>query len=522
VWAFGIVGALVLVIACINYVNLTTAQVAERMRGVGLRKTFGASRRQVAVHVLAESLLVTGLAVAVGVLMAWLALPSLNRLAPDPVSLSALWGPAGALLLLSVTATTAVLASAYPAAYLSSLRPIQLFRGGVGAGRTSALRRVLVVTQFAVAIGLTAVTVIVVQQTRYLADKNLGLDRAHTLIVSTRLVDAPREARGQQLGVVEERLRRQQGVRATGRMAMRPNIDGKLFTDDLVVPGQAGDGQAGDTVAVEPLIGSEGMTRALGIPLQAGQRLDEAPEGILINRAAAERLGEAAQVGAPLRLVNRYRRLDTTTVVAGILDDFHYRSLRSPIVPTYFRVDDAWQINSNLFVRAEPGQARSVLSATREAWNDVMPAGTFEYTFMNDEFAQMHRADTQQRNLLLVLAGLALLVACLGLIGLVAYLADRRRAEIGVRKTLGASVASIVGLLSREVVAGLAVAFLVAVPLAYVAASAWLEQFAYRIDMGPVAFGAAGVIVGAFALGAAASQAYRAAQVDPAVAVRGD
>jgi putative ABC transport system permease protein len=132
----------------------------------------------------------------------------------------------------------------------------------------------------------------------------------------------------------------------------------------------------------------------------------------------------------------------------------------------------------------------------------------------------MHRADRQQRNLLLALAGITLFVACLGLVGLVAYLADRRRAEIGVRKTLGASTTAIVRLFTKDVLIGLGVAFALAVPAAYLAASAWLESFAYRIDLGPTAFAAAGLVVGAFALGAAASQAWRAAQVDPAVAVR--
>jgi len=139
---------------------------------------------------------------------------------------------------------------------------------------------------------------------------------------------------------------------------------------------------------------------------------------------------------------------------------------------------------------------------------------------MDDEFTQMHRVDTQQRNLLLILAGITLLMACLGLIGLVAYLSDRRRAEIGVRKTLGASVASIVALLTRDVLMGLGVAFTVAVPVSYVVASSWLEQFAYRIDLGPGGFGVSGLIVALFALAATASQVYRAALVELAVAVQ--
>jgi len=517
-WAFGILGMLVLLIACINYVNLTTAQVAERMRGVGLRKTFGASRQQVAVHFLAESLLVTGMSVAVGMLLASLAVPGFNQLAPDPISLSWLWSPAGALLLLGVTAVTAVLASAYPATYLSGLQPIQLFRGGGGASRAQvALRRGLVVAQFAIAIGLTAVTAIVVQQTNLLANKDLGLDREHTLMVNTRLAGArgptgilSTDERARRLDVIEQRLRQRADVKATGRGAYRPNSD-YVFFSELSIPSVDD-----EPVDARVMYGTEGVTRAMDIPLLAEQRLDDGPRGILINRAAADQLGEAAQVGAPIRFGGMR---DTTTVVAGITENFHYQSLRSEITPAFFLSTGTWRQDDYLFVRAEPGQANAVLKATREAWSAVMPAGTFDYTFMDGEFAQMHRANTQQRNLLLILAGITLFVACLGLIGLVAYLADRRRAEIGVRKALGASALSIVRLFSREVGIGLGVAFIVAVPVAYVAASTWLDQFAYRVEPGPVSFAGAGVAVAVVALGATASQVYRATQIDVATAI---
>jgi len=343
VWAFGIVGLLVLLIACINYVNLTTAQVAERMRGVGLRKTFGASRQQVAVHFLAESLLVTGLSVAAGVLLASLAVLGFNQLAPDPVSLSRLGSPEGALLLLGVTAVTAVLASAYPATYLSGLRPIQLFRGGGGASPIQvALRRGLVVAQFAIAIGLTAVTVIVVQQTNLLANKDLGLDRKHTLMVNTRLAGTrgatgvlSTDERTRRLDVIEQRLRQRADVKATGRAAYRPNSD-YVFSRELSAPRE--DGPSTDARII---FGAEGVSRAMGIPMAAGQRLDEAPEGIVINQAAADQLGAAGRVGAPIRMSNRMR--DTTTVIAGITENFHYQSLRSEITPTFFLATGMWR-----------------------------------------------------------------------------------------------------------------------------------------------------------------------------------
>jgi putative ABC transport system permease protein len=516
--AFGIVGLLVLVIACINYVNLTTAQVAERMRSVGLRKTFGASRGQVAAHFLAEAGLVTGVSVGLGLLLASAAVPVFNEWAPDPVSISRLWSLEGAALIVGVTALTALLASAYPAAYLSGLRPIQLFRGGgqTGGGQAT-LRRALVVTQFAIAMALVAVTVVIVQQTEYLAEKDLGLDREHTLMVNTRLAGTAgagilsTDERARRLDVIEQRLKQRADVRATGRMAYRPNSD-YVFFFDLRVP------DAEESVEARVMYGTKGVSRAMGIPLVAGQRLDEAPEGILINQAAAERLGDAAQVGAPLQLSTMRR--DTTTVIAGIMENFHYQSLRTEITPAFLMPAGFWREDEYLFVRSRPGQTDAVLEATRDVWTDVMPAGTFDYTFMDGEFAEMHRADRQQRNLLLALAGITLFVACLGLVGLVAYLADRRRAEIGVRKTLGASTTAIVRLFTKDVLIGLGVAFALAVPAAYLAASAWLESFAYRIDLGPTAFAAAGLVVGAFALGAAASQAWRAAQVDPAVAVR--
>ncbi|NBB73714.1 MAG: hypothetical protein GVY35_08555, partial [Bacteroidetes bacterium] len=304
---------------------------------------------------------------------------------------------------------------------------------------------------------------------------DLGLDREHTLMVNTRLAGAPSrgvlstDERTRRLDVIEQRLRQRPDVKATGRAAYRPNSD-YVFFRELSAPRADG-----PSTEARIIFGAEGASRAMGIPMAAGQRLDEVPEGILINQAAADQLGEAGRVGASVQMSGQMMS-DTTTVIAGITENFHYQSLRTEITPTLFFRSDFWRADNYLFVRAEPGQANAVLEATRAAWTEIMPAGTFDYMFMDGEFAQMHRADTQQRNLLLILAGIALFVACLGLIGLVAYLADRRRAEIGVRKALGASALSIVKLFSREVAVG--------------------------------------------ALGATASQVYRATQIDVATAIR--
>ena len=356
VLAFGIVGLLVLVIACVNYVIMTTAQVAERMRSVGLRKTFGATRGQVARHFLAESALVTGLSVAVGAGLTSLAVPGVNRLAPDPISLERLWSLEGAFLVLGITLLTTLLAGAYPATYLSALQPVRLFRGGAASCGDAGLQRGLVVMQFTLSIALTAVTVVVVQQTQYVAQKDLGLDREHTLMVNTRFAGSfgeygvlSTEERRRRLDRIETVLEQRSDVRSTGRMAYRPNSD-YVFTRSLTSmdPG-------GPAVDARLMFGTEGVSRAMGIPMVAGQRLDETPQGILINRAAADKLGDAGTVGATVRLSRM--RDDTTTVIAGIMENFHYQSLRTQITPAFLAPLASFRSDDYLFVRATSGRA---------------------------------------------------------------------------------------------------------------------------------------------------------------------
>jgi putative ABC transport system permease protein len=520
VWAFGIVGLLVLLIACVNYVNLTTAQISERMREVGLRKTFGASRGHVASFFVTESLLVTTTAAAAGLGLALSILPFVREHVPDPIVADRLASVEGAAFFFTVIAVTTLVSSAYPAAVLSNLRPARLFRSKHGPTGTGTVRRVLVVGQFAMTMALAAVTFVVVQQTRYLGQKDLGLDREQTLMVNTRVAGASSYGvmstgeRRQRLDRIEQRLKQYPEITATGRMAYRPNSD-FVFFQTLQSP-NAEEAEA----EARLMFGTEGVSRALGIDLVEGRRLDEAPEGILINRAAADRLGEAGTVGARVTLDRPPMMGDTTTVVAGILENFHYQSLRTEITPAFLYASEISRRDDYLFVRAAPGKSAAVENLVREAWDEVMPTGTYSASFMDQEFAQMHAADRQQRTLLLVLAGIALGVACMGLVGLVTYVADRRRAEIGIRKTLGATSLSIVHLLTRDVATGLGIAAVLAAPVAYLAASTWLDQFAYQVDLQPTPFLASAAIVGVLALLACATCALQAAQTDPARAVR--
>ena len=520
VWGFGIVGLLVLLIACVNYVNLTTAQVSERLREIGLRKTFGAERRHVAAAFVAESFLVTAAATATGAALALTALPAVRTFVPDPVDAGRLASLEGAAFFGGITVVTTLVASAYPAWVLSRLRPSDLFRSHRGPSATSRVRKSLVIAQFVATMALAAVTFVVVQQSRFLSEKDLGLDREQTLMVNTRVAGGrgygimPTDERRRRLDQIEQRLRQRPEVRATGRMAYRPNSD-FVFFQTLKAPNEDG----AETTA-RLMFGTEGVSRAMGLSLVDGKRLDEAAEGILINQAAAQQLGEAGRPGARVTIERQGQMEETTTVVAGVVDDFNYQSLRTRITPAFLFVSESSRRDDYLFVRAASGERENVESIVREVWNDVMPPGTYSASYLDEEFAAMHAADHQQRILLLLLAGLALVVACLGLVGLVAYVADRRRAEIGVRKTLGATQLSIVGLLTRDVAIGLGVAAVAAAPVAYVVASTWLDQFAYRIDLNPLPFVAAAAIVSTLALLVCTGRAMRAAKSDPARAVR--
>ena len=538
--AFAIVGFLILLIACINYVTITTAQMGERLRSVGLRKTFGAGRSQIVFDFIAESSLTTTFAFVVGGLTALSAIPAFNRIAPRPISAEQLFTLEGVLLMLGVLVFTVALASGYPAFRLSKLRPKELFDQNRRPGGSGLVRKGLVTVQLALAVALTAVTVVIVQQSMYLANKDLGLDREHTLMVNTRYAGTAGESgvlstdeRSRRLDIIEARLRARADVLATGRTAYRPNSDWVFFHRIQLAEGKAQseiaatdaeeDGE--DTVSSEApriaariMFSTEGITEALGLELLDGKRLSEAPEGVIINRKAADQLGEGARAGAPVYTSNM--RGDTLSVIAGIVENFHFETLREDIRPVIIKKAGFWREDEYLLVRSEPGETREVRAAVESVWNEVMPPATFDATYMDQEFNAMHVSEYKQRTLLLILAGLTLLVSCIGLIGLVAYVADRRRAEIGVRKTLGASARSIVGLFTRDIGISLAIGSVIALPAAYAVAQIWLDQFAYRISPGVPMFAVAVGVVGVVALTATTSQAYRAATTDVVSALR--
>ncbi|MDT7856756.1 ABC transporter permease [Rubrivirga sp. S365] len=515
-WGLGLVGALVLLLAVVNYVNLATAQGVARAREIGVRKAIGGTRGQIAAQVLSETAVLTGGAVAVGWLAALALLPSAAGVFEIELSRIALLRPEALLFVVAVAVVVSGLAGFYPAVVLSGYRPSAVLRGASGGRRVGgvAFRRGLVVFQFAATASLLLGTFVVLQQMRYVQGKDLGFEREARLLV--RVPDGePARAR------FREAVRRLPSARTVTYAMGGPAKDGRLsqrYTWD-----GADDAQSLRTVPVDAAYAETfGLRLLAGRPLRAGDEVQPHSRVVLVNRALSERMGYGQPgdaVGALIRGAGGADGLGPLRVV-GVVEDFHHGSLHSEIDPAVLLYWPQWTHWAGIALAPDAGAGG--LSEVEAAFEATFPDTHFRYAFLDDYLAGLYTAERRVANAFRVFAGLAVLIACLGLLGMAALTAAQRTREIGVRKVLGASVASLVALLSREVVVLVAVAFAVAAPPAWVLMRRWLDGFAYHVDLGPVPFLAAGALLLAVALATVGAQALRAATADPIRALRSE
>jgi putative ABC transport system permease protein len=510
VYVFLAVGFFILLIACINFMNLATARAAERATEVGIRKAVGAGRPQLAGQFLGEAVLTTAGAFALALGLAFLARPLFTQLSGVPLSLSDLLnGPVLLALGVGILAVGA-LAGSYPAFVLARFDPSEVLtvnqRHGSGGGSTW-VRRALVVGQFVVSIALIAGTLVVWQQYDYIQTKRLGMDEEQIVVID------PGESLGDGRDAFLKRARRLPGVKKAS--AADPLFG--LITKTSYVPTGASPNAATGMSAIDVgprFVETMGIDVARGRSFDPGRAADSS--AVLLNAAAAKAFGwspRAAvgqmiseQSGSPLKVI-------------GVVDNFHYQSLRRQVQPLVLRLAETGR---RMFVRLDAGDPEPALDQLREAWSAVGATGPFQYTFLDQDFDQLHRSTQRTGQLLGLFAGLAIFVACLGLFGLATYTVQRRTKEIGIRKAMGATVSQVVALISKQFVGLVAAAFVVAAPLAYVGMSQWLDRFAYRTDVGIGVLLGAGVAVLLVALLTVSVHAFRAAGTDPARALRSE
>ena len=515
---FGAIALFILLIACINYMNLSTARSTLRAKEIGIRKVSGAQRHEIISQFLTESVLITWLALILAAGLTFLLLPWLNGLTGLHLSAQVLIKPIVLIPLVATPFVIGILSGIYPALFLSSFQPVKVLKGLFKAGsNTVNFRKVLVVLQFSISIVLLISTAIVFQQLHYMQSASLGFDKEHILTLGyNNGLDKTFES-------FRTALQQDPHVLAATRSSRIPS--GRLL-DEQGAQTESGDSLRPVNADIKYVGVDHDFVKAYGIPIIAGRDFNRNyatdSTGFLINRAATQVLG----VKNPQDMVGRnFSYGGVKGKIVGIMGDFNFESMHQAILPIIFTIPsaaDAARNYGNISIKIAGADVNSTLAHIEKTWKRYLPEVPFQYTFLDERFQQLYKTEQQQGSLFTTFAGIAIFIACLGLLGLSAFAISQRIKEIGVRKVLGASTGSIVTLLSTDFLKLVAIAALIAFPAGWLAMRSWLADFAYRISIQWWVFIAAGILAAAVALFTIGFQAIRAALANPVKALRSE
>ncbi len=506
------IALLILLIACVNFINISTARSATRAREIGLRKVLGANRSGLVRQLMVEfALLTLGSAVlAFGILE--LFLPEFDSMAKAHLSAELLANPAVIVAFVSVWALVVFLACVYPSMYLSSFEPSSIIKGVFG-GRTGGhrLRKSLIVFQFAVSVFLLVVTVVVWRQYNFLVSHKLGFNDRQVLFVPPNS-----EITGDYDSFKAQLLQ-------------RPDV--RYVSRANWVPGNASDeetfywrGRSGwHPLDSYSLIVDPDFVKALGLKLVAGrdfswERPSDWSDGYILNETAARMIGWRPDSAINQSLIAWYHK----GRVIGVVKDFNFRSLRRGIEPVVMVMDSSLVSAQGIVIKMSSKDIPATLSYIDRTWKQFSPDFPFDFHFLDQSFDQLYRSEQRLSEIFLTFSVLAILIACLGLFGLAAYATQQRTKEMGIRKVLGASIPQVVSLIAGDFIRLVIIANVIAWPLAYYAMERWLQSFAYRIDMGLWSFIFSGGLALMIALATVTAQAVRAATANPVEALRYD
>jgi putative ABC transport system permease protein len=510
------IALLILLLAGANYTNLSVAQSLRRAREAGVRKALGARRADLAMQFLGEAVLLAGLALllAGGLVKGALALFGEQL---GGITLSTGEVLMGAPVLVGAVLLVGLVAGAYPALIASRFEPTRVLKGAIGGGVASGteVRTTLVVVQFAIAIALIAGSLIVTRQMQFVRAKDLGFE--HEQVVALNMQG---EALRTRYPVLKERLQRNPNVLSVTQSGhLLDGVGGSV----PIIPEGAGEDQDVRTMSIYGV--HYDFFATLGIDVVSGRVFSEAfpadsAGGLMLNKAAARYFASTTPgwkdpIGKQLRVGDIVEGR-----VIGVTEDFHFASLHAAIQPLVMYVPPT--VMEHMLVRVRPGNAAEVIDALRVDWADVAPDLPFDYTFLDDRIQQLYQEDRRFYRLVVTFAGLALLLACLGLYGLVAFMTQLRTKEVGIRKVLGASVSGLVALLAKPFLWHVVLAGMVACPVAYWAMQAWLTSFAYRVEIGAGVFALAAAATLIIALLTMSRHTLRVARIDPARTIRSE
>lgn len=505
VYIFIIIGVFILVIACINFMNLATARAALRAKEIGLRKVSGAFRGQLIGQFLSESVLLTLFAMVLSVVLAYLLLPMVNQFTGKQLLLSGnveAW-----FTILLITLFVGILAGSYPSIFLSALRPTETLKGNFRTGaKGNALRKSLVIFQFAISIILISGTLIVYSHLNYIRSIDLGFQKDRVVILPTRMA----EGAFQNFTVLKHNL---QSLSAISDVTLSSVVPGIEMGNNVV---RIGWDEGAPWSDMRFITADENFATLYQIEMVDGRFFSEAypsdvTQAFVLNESGARRLGFATAqeaIGKPLKWQDRKGR------VIGVVKDFHFMSANVSIEPFIFVMNADWSVGY-LSAKVASGNFSQTIEQVRKEFRKVMPNKLFEFSFLDSDFDQQFKSEEKFMSIFSICAGIAIVIACLGLYGLAMFMSELKNKEIGIRKVLGASVPSLIGLFIREFSLLVLIAFMIAVPIAYVVMLQWLSSFPYREEINPVLFVAGGLIAIIIAVLTVGYQSIKAASVNP-------
>ena len=509
VYIFMSIAILILLIACINFINLATARATDRSKEVGLRKVLGAVRKQLVVQFIFESVLFALVASFFSVVLVQLLMPAYTNLLG--YELPSYWkNPLFYLFIVGVILIVGILAGSYPALMLSAFSPIESLKGKLRVGKSGAFfRKALVVFQFGISVLLIVSVIVILSQMRYIRTTDLGFNQEQQLIVKfdNTTISENRERFKNDLQSIP-------AVQSVSMMSGEPG--GFHDTYSFEAEGQQEE---------KPLFSTEftdlDFAKTLGLKIIAGRDLSksfgtDSAQAVLINRTAANKLGYTPEqaIGKWIKNINRDSLRRT---IVGVVEDYHYASLKDPIGPLVISPGRDQRL---ALIKLKTANLKSAIAQIKTAYANAAPAYPFEYNFLDDKFNQLYKTEIKQGSVLSIFSLFAIFIACLGLFGLASYTAIKRTKEIGVRKVLGSSVENIVLLLSKDLLKPVLVGTLIALPVGYYAMNKWLEGFAYRISFSWWMFVLAAFAAISIALLTVGFQAIKAAIANPIKSLR--
>ncbi|MCB0475585.1 MAG: FtsX-like permease family protein, partial [Flavobacteriaceae bacterium] len=507
VWLFAAIAGFVLLLAVINFINLSTAKSANRAKEVGLKKTVGAFRSNLISQFLTESIIYSVLSYAIGVVLARILLPTFNSIAATDITMPwSEWWFTGILVFASLL--TGIIAGIYPAFYLSAFKPASVLKGSLSMGSKSGkLRSGLVIFQFATSVILIIGTLVIYKQMNFIMDKKLGFDKDQVLVIEgTNLLGNKAQSFKEQLLSLSE-------------------VKSATISDYLPVDGTKRNGNSFrkvDDDTQERALPAQiwrvdfDYINTLGLHINRGRAFSKDIAGdssaIVINSLMAKQLGYKDPIGKQINNGQNW-------TIIGVLDDFNFKSLREDIAPLALVIGNS---PGMLSVKLNKGVSKAAIDAVGKLWQEYVPDQAFQYTFLDQEFAQMHDDVLRMGELFNSFALFAIFVACLGLFALSAYMIEQRKKEIGIRLVLGAPFKSIYQLLTFDFVKLILISIIIAIPIGWYMMDRWLEDFAYRITISWWTFALAALLAIAVALVTVSYQAIKAGLVNPVKSLRSE